>query len=397
MTMLIRIAAIVVGMLATASAQIDKRDEGREVSRFAFGSCVRTERPQHVWDSIAKTDPDVWIWLGDNIYADIPRPGTGDPERDAEIVLERMPGLYATLGAVPGYRKLAASALVLGTWDDHDYGINDAGVEFPGKARAQELFMDFFGEPAESERRKTPGVYGSWTFGKKGRRVQVIVLDTRSFRSPLVRGDDNPREKWVSGIPGYYLPSSDEDATILGDAQWQWLGRILREPAELRVVVSSIQVVSNDHRFEKWGNFPAERRRLFERIAATNANGVVFLSGDRHSGEISRLDPDRAKIGSFVDVGYPVYDVTSSALTNSAPTVPGESEGSSRSGFVQYSDERNRHRIGSHIRYNNFGTLTVDWDAAGGALLTMRLYTDRGRELIREVVRIDSLRSRTAR
>ena len=208
---------------------------------------------------------------------------------------------------------------------------------------------------------------------------------------------DSPREKWVSGIPGYYLPSSDEDATILGDAQWQWLDRILREPAELRVVVSSIQVVSNDHRFEKWGNFPAERRRLFERIAATNANGVVFLSGDRHSGEISRLDPDRAKIGSFVDVGYPVYDVTSSALTNSAPTVPGESEGSSRSGFVQYSDERNRHRIGSHIRYNNFGTLTVDWDAAGGALLTMRLYTDRGRELIREVVRIDSLRSRTAR
>ena len=339
-------------------AQLATRSEaGPEIRRIAFGSCLKTDRPQHVWDAVREAGPDVWIWLGDCVYADIPRPETGSEQGDSEVVLDRLPGLYRKLKAVPGYRELAKTAQVLGTWDDHDYGINDAGAEFLGKATSQNHFLDFLDEPAGSERRRTPGVHASYVFGPEGRRVQILVLDTRSFRSPLLSGH-NPRENWTDGRPGSYLPKKDPKATLLGEAQWRWLETALEQPADLRVVVSSIHVVANDHRFEKWGNLPLERRRLMKLIRDTGADGVVFISGDRHSGEISRLDPARAIPGSFADVGYPLYDVTSSALTNSAPTAPGE-DGGMRSGFVQYSDERNRHRIGSQIRYNNFGTLEV--------------------------------------
>jgi len=360
------------------------------VERIAFGSCLKPDRPQHVWDAIRRFDPDVWIWLGDSVYADVPSPNTGTAEGDAAVALERLPKLYADLSSVAGYRALGRRARILGTWDDHDYGHNDAGAEFPGKARSQELFLDFLGEPANSERRSTPGVYAAYELGPEGRRVQILLLDTRTFRSPL-RSEPNPPENWTDGRPGSYLPLDDPDATMLGEAQWRWLEAQLERPADLRVIASSIQVVANDHRFEKWGNLPRERRRLLKLVRETGADGVVFLSGDRHSGEISRLDPRRAIPGSFADVGYPIYDLTSSALTNSAPTAPGE-DGAVRSDFVQYSDERNRHRIGSQVRYNNFGTLEIDWDAPGGARLRMRLHTDRGEELIREVVRLDALR-----
>lgn len=378
-------------LVRPADAQIDRIEPDAAAARFAFGSCIRHEKAQHVWDAVRATRPDVWIWLGDNIYADIPRPGTGSAELDSKVVLGRMPAMYEAMDSIDGYARLKAACRVLGTWDDHDYGINDAGAEFPGKARSQQLFLDFLGEPESSDRRATPGVYASSSFGPEGRRVQVILLDTRYFRSPLVKGD-NPRENWSAGYPGSYAPSTDPEATILGAEQWRWLATVLSRPAELRIIASSIQVIANDHRFEKWGNFPAERRRLMQLIRDSGAGGVLFISGDRHAGEISRFDPRRGEPGSFVDVGYPLYDVTSSALTNSAPTAPGEDENSSRAGFVQYSNERNRHRIGSHIRYNNFGTIEIDWQGARGPAVTMRLHTDRGRELIRETVVLQDLR-----
>ena len=92
----------------------------------------------------------------------------------------------------------------------------------------------------------------------------------------------------------------------VGDRQWGWLERQLRQPAELRLVVSSIQVIPEEHGFERWANLPRERERLFELIRSNGANGMVLLSGDRHLAEISRLP--------FEVVGYSLYEVTSSSM-----------------------------------------------------------------------------------
>ena len=143
------------------------------------------------------------------------------------------------------------------------------------KAESQQVFLDFFGVSAESPRRKRAGIYHAQTYGKPGQRIQVILLDTRYFRSPL-NNIGRPKVR-TEGRTGPYGITKDPDATILGEEQWQWLEDQLLQPAELRIVASSIQVVSDQHGWECWGTMPSERKRLYDLLNKTTANGVVVL------------------------------------------------------------------------------------------------------------------------
>ena len=288
-----------------------------EIRRIAFGSCARQGDPQPIWNAIANTKPDVFLFLGDIIYGD-----TTDPEE-----LRRA---YATLAAKPEFSQFRQAAPVLATWDDHDYGLNDGGAEHPRKQEAQEALLDFLHEPKDSPLRQQEGVYQSHIFGPDGRRVQIILLDTRYHRGPLTR---------IRG-GGYtiYLPSADRSTTMLGAKQWQWLREQLRKPAEVRLLVSSIQVIPNEHPFEKWGNLPHERKRLLETIRDAKAEGVLLLSGDQHMAEISVLRKA---------AGYDLIECTSSGMTHTRGALPAP----------------NSYRYGNLIVQKNFGLLEIDWDA----------------------------------
>lgn len=303
-------------------AQIRRRpalNEGRTVSRIAFGSCAVENQPQPIWDRIIETRPDVFLFIGDNIYG------------DSEDMLE-MRAKYAQLDSIPGFRRLSRRTPILATWDDHDYGLNDGGAEFPKRAESQQVFLDFFGVAADSPRRSRAGVYDAIIAGPEGRRVQFILLDTRYHRSALKpKPPDDP-------MVGRYVPDDDPNKTMLGEEQWRWLGEQLRRPAELRIIASSIQVVAEDHGWEKWMNLPRERGRLFRLIRDTGANGVVFISGDRHLAELSMMDGG---------IGYPVYDLTASGMNNASHK------------WRAY--ETNRHRVGTMNWGDNFGLITIDW------------------------------------
>jgi alkaline phosphatase D len=242
--------------------------------RIAFGSCARQEREQTIWNAIEAENPDLFLFIGDNIYGD-----TDDPA----ILREK----YRQLGAQPNFERFRRRFPLLATWDDHDYGRNDAGREYPMKGESQDIFLDFFEVPQDSPRRQREGVYHADLRMMEGLRVQTILLDTRYFRSPL---------------------DSGESGTILGATQWDWLEYQLKQSADLRIIASSIQFLAADHPHEKWQNFPREYQRMLQLIAKTGAEGVVFVSGDRHLGEISRLP-------SSV-VPYPLYDLTSSGMTD---------------------------------------------------------------------------------
>jgi alkaline phosphatase D len=253
--------AVAAALALLAGARAD--ESAKPLRRIAFGSCAHQDRPQPIWDAVVAAKPDLFLFIGDSIYAD-----TTD--------MQVMRATYAKLAALPGYQQLLRTCPVLATWDDHDYGRNDAGAEYPKKDEAQQIFLDFFGVPKDSPRRKPQGVYHARLFAPPDRRVQILLLDTRYFRSPLKK-----KAKYVPS-EGPYVPSPDPNATLLGEAQWQWLGQQLRVPARVRLLVSSIQVVAEDHGFEKWMNLPRERDRLFKLIRDTGAGGVVLLSGDRH-------------------------------------------------------------------------------------------------------------------
>lgn len=328
------------------------------LSRIAFGSCCRQDRPAPIWDTIAAQNPERFLFIGDNIYGD---------SQDMEVLRAK----WKLLTDMPGYQKLKATCPILATWDDHDYGVNDGGLEYPKRKESQQLFLDVFGEPADSPRRKREGVYDASIIGPAGKRVQFILLDTRYHRSPLAKAKEQAEEG--EGIRGPYGPSEDPQATILGETQWKWLAEELRKPAEVRILASSIQVIAEEHGSEKWGNFPRERERLFKTIKDAKAGGVIMISGDRHLAEISRQD---------AGVGYPLYDITSSSLN-----VP---SGNFTSTGARWKNEVNRHRVGLEFFETNFGTITIDWSEAD-PLLRLQVRDENGKVVLQQRVRLSEL------
>ncbi len=314
------------------------------VSRIAFGSCADQNKPCPIWDKLTEAKPELTLMLGDTIYADIENGKLKKPN------VEKIQKSWDELAALPAWQKLRASSYMLATWDDHDYGLNDAGVEWEHKDAAQKIFHDFFGTPADSPRRTMKGVYHAETFGPVGKRVQVLVLDTRYFRTALRK--DTKRLPGTTIVP--YLPVTDADASMLGADQWKWLEAELKKPAEVRILVSSIQLISDDHPFEKWANMPNERAKLYELIKSTGASGVVVVSGDRHLGEIS-LDTTSA--------GYPLYDATSSGLNQASQTfrLP----------------EKNKQRVSAMPYGNNFGMIVIDW-AKADPMISLQLRHEDG-------------------
>ncbi len=343
-------------VVASGAAAQDK-----PITKIAFGSCADQNKPCPIWGKLADEKPDVLVLLGDNIYADI-EDGKLVPANPAKIK-----ACYDELAKVADFKRLRDGCRLIATWDDHDYGNNDAGVEYEHKDESQKLFLDFFNVPDKDPRRTRWGVYHAETFGPEGQRVQVIVLDGRYHRSPLDKG---PRASFpgYTGLIAPYLPNTKAGATMLGEEQWKWLEEQLKQPADLRIIGSGIQVVSEDHPFEKWTNIPTERDRLYRLIRDTKANGVVFVSGDRHLGELS-MDPDA--------VGYPLYDVTSSGFNQASKT--------------WRPAEKNRHRIAAMPYGDNYGLITVAW-AGADTKVSLQLRDDAGEIVVRQTVKLSVLR-----
>ncbi len=128
------------------------------LTTIAFGSCNRENRDQPLWPVIVGNRPQLWIWLGDNIY--------GDTEN-----MDTLQAKYYRQRSNPGYQLLAVSTPIIGIWDDHDYGVNDGGREYPQKKQSQQLMHDFLGEPKNRPRRRQAGANASYTYGPAGKRV----------------------------------------------------------------------------------------------------------------------------------------------------------------------------------------------------------------------------------
>ena len=264
-------------------------DLDKVLNVIAFASCAHQNEDQSLWDKVAAENPDLTLYIGDNVYGDV---------RSNDPALPELKAAYMRLAQSEPFSRLRATAPMLTTWDDHDYGLNDAGGEYQYKESAEALYEYVWA--IEDARAARPGIYESWTIGDAGQRVQIIMLDTRYFRSALKPTDDR-------GARGKerYLPDSDPSKTMLGEAQWAWLAQELRKPADLRLLVSSVQVISDGHGWEAWKMLPAERERLYGLIDETDANGLIVLSGDRHSAALYRK--------SGVNE-YPIFEATSSSI-----------------------------------------------------------------------------------
>lgn len=291
----------------------------KALTRIAFGSCNTAEQPIPVLQRVIADRADLFVYAGDNVYGDVRSGDPSAPELRAQ---------YEKMAANADYQALRQAMPIIATWDDHDYGLNDAGVEFVAKEASKRLFEAYF---AKGKRvRAHEGVYDAYAFGPKGERVQILLLDTRWSRTKLARLPER-------GPRGPYAPSQDEAQRMLSDAQWAWLEAKLKEPATLRIVVSSVQVLADGHQFEGWYTLPREQQRLYGLIERAGARGVIFVSGDRHVAGLYRQEGL---------VGYPIYELTASALNRSTR---------------ETSDERSSNQLGDLYAPVNYALADIDW------------------------------------
>ena len=283
---------------------------------ITFGSCNKHDSENVFWDDILAQKPDAFIWGGDIVYADTDE-------------VNKIRAFYQMQNKVPAYASLKEQVFITGTWDDHDYGLNDGGEEFVAKKASQQAFLDFMDVPMDSPRRKRGGVYSSQLIAKPNGLVKIINLDTRYFRTGLTNDARKGRR---------YKPNPTGAGTILGAAQWKWLEKeLLSSKADFNLIVSSIQFLSDEHGFEKWANHPSEVEKLKKLIAKSKAKGVIVLSGDRHISEFSKTNID--------GLPYPLIDFTSSGLTHS---------------YSSFSGEANPYRVKEVIATPSFGLLVLD-------------------------------------
>jgi alkaline phosphatase D len=269
---------------------------------IAFGSCNKQKKENILWKEIQKNKPNLWVWGGDNIYANTDN-------------IDTLRSGYRTLKEQKGYVDLVQNISVMATWDDHDYGMNDGGVEFSKKEMSQEVFLDFFNVDTKSHRRNQNGVYHS-----------------EIFKTPLTKSKINKKR---------FVPNTFGEGSLLGAAQWNWLTDELHNSnADFNIIVSSIQVLSAEHGFETWGNFPHEVEKLKNTIVKSSAKGVLLLSGDRHISEFSKT--------SIANLSFPLIDFTSSGLTHS---------------YQSFSSEKNKYRVQNVVSEISFGVLKFNFDA----------------------------------
>lgn len=293
------------------------------LTTIAFGSCLKSDLPMPIWNTILSNKPDLFVFAGDNVYVD---------SSDPAVFKKR----YDELSADPDFINFRKQVPIIATWDDHDFGRNDGGGDFSGKDIAAEAFYSFFQIPVDSPRRKHKGIYDSAIYGPEGRRVQIVLLDTRYFRDPLLidRLRTTPKKM-------YYKSNPNPHTTLLGTEQWAWLEQELLKKADLRIIVSSIQFLPTLHKREKWGNMPAQRQRLLDYIRDHKVNDVVIVSGDRHYGRFYKLPENK-------DRPYPLFELTTSNLNR-------KSGSSARR-------ESDPLALTDMYRDLNYGLFKIDWE-----------------------------------
>lgn len=279
--------------------------ESQALRRLAFGSCNKPSRDQSYWSTIARDQPQLWIWLGDSIYAD-------------KAPLDQRQEWYDIQKTNSFYRAFTDQVPVLGIWDDHDYFNGNADGRYEEKDGSKKLLLDFLNVPDNDPVRQRPGIFQSHAFGPPGQRTQIILLDLRYFMD---------RQKNVK--------------SLLGELQWAFLEEsIQNSDADLLILGSSLNVCSKVTftGLEGWNSFGAERQRLYDLLSSTDVP-TVLLSGDRHMGEIYRI---------ILGNGKPIYELMSSGLTHALGVkLP------------------NKEREGEMVGRRNFGFLEIDWTSTG--------------------------------
>lgn len=310
--------------------------------KIAFGSCTYVndtpyDRPgtpyggdYDIFTSIAKQKPDLMIWGGDNTYMREADWGTRTG------VLYR----YTHTRSLPEMQPLLGSTHNYATWDDHDFGPNDSDGSFPNKNITNEIFNLFWANQNSGvSNPDKKGIANTFQWAD----VQFFMLDDRYFRT----ANNNKAAK----------------KEMFGKEQLDWLiNALAASPATFKIIVSGAQVVNVAQEKENFANFVEEKQYLLDKLKQLDVNGILFVSGDRHHTELSKLSEG---------FKYPLYDFTISPLT---------------AGVHNYKDEGNTLQVANTlVQQRNFAIFNVSGKRKDRKI-NVQIFDKNGKELWKKEV-----------
>jgi alkaline phosphatase D len=241
-----------------------------------------------VFESIVSAEPDMMLWLGDNVYL-------------REVDFQSYSGYlyrYTHTRTLPEMQELLKACP------------NDADASWIHRDWAQEAFKTFWANPSYGAPSGANNIATAFRFND----VEFFLLDNRSQR--------------------IHHNNRTQDIHVLGDEQIDWLIAALnKSKAPFKMVAVGGQFLNTVDRHENMANFP-ERQEIIDRIEEEHIHGVVFLTGDRHCTDMSRIE---------LEGGAVIHDLTVSPLTSSA---------------YDNSDEPNDLRVdGTTVPFRNFAEL----------------------------------------
>ncbi|MBX3394009.1 MAG: alkaline phosphatase family protein [Phycisphaerae bacterium] len=307
---------------------------------LAFGSCSHQEKhpaSQPVWSAVAADKPDLFLFIGDNIY--LPNDSIQYPATRAEV-LKLYCDTYDRQRRMPELQSLLRSTYCFGLWDDHDYGPNNSDRTWQWKDVALEAFMLYF--PGEYGLPDARGCFRKFAWGD----VDIFMLDDRTFRDPNTAPDRR---------------------TFLGEKQLAWLKEGLSASrATFRIIVCGNQILSDTHPHEGWGTcFRAERDEFLQWLWNNRIGGVIFLAGDRHFAElVHKKDPSKKAAD--------LWELTSSPLANDT--------------FKSGDQIPNADRVAAYTTGPNYGVLEFD-TVANPPSVMLKLKSETGKTMFQQEVR----------
>ena len=289
----------------------------QEIVTLGFGSCLHQDRSMAILNTIEKKELDLFMFIGDNVYGD---------QEDGE--LDKLIRTYKQqYNNLEDFLKNVSTEFI---WDDHDFGLNDGGSNYRYKDTAKELFLETWQIPENDPRRQRDGLYFDKMVKKNGLKIHLIFLDNRTFKSEWKLTDEFNKEGKER-----YVEDFNPEKTLLGKKQWSWLKDKLKVDSNIKIILSSLQILSLGHGWESWDKFPLERSRFFNLIDESNVSNIFILSGDRHRGGFYQFKTADNKN---------IYEFTSSSLNLPIPF---------------NTEEEGPLRIGSTYREANFGVVRI--------------------------------------
>jgi len=233
---------------------------------------------ERMWNTIASHNLSAFLFLGDNVYIDLP----GQPNGLHHYT-------YYRRQSRPEYRRFVASTAMYAIWDDHDCAMDDLFfgpyVDKPSwKRAAWRLFHNNWNNPGYGDGEEQPGCWFEFSIGD----VDFFLLDGRFYRT-------NPHV---------------EQPSMLGPIQKAWLMKaIARSRATFKVLVSPVPWAfdAKGDSLDTWNGYRDERKEIFDFLTEKKIEGIVLISADRHRSDARLIDREGA---------YPLYEFESSRLTN---------------------------------------------------------------------------------